>query len=185
MPPSRPNSARQTFVDSPATTDDPFMRVVPWLSSRYEFANGSFAGKGAEAASDAALLAAQAIAVLHSIGLYPRLPHLVRTKLSAWPDLPASALAKPAQGSALAVAMRDGIRRLPRSLPSALEPFGTHDGGFALHPGRAEAGLMCAAYHLLVETRPAWYAALGRPAPQIEANRAEQFGRQFLPLFVT
>lgn len=185
MPPSRPSSASQTVVASSATSNDPFMRIVPWLSSRYDFGSGSFMGKGEETRSDTALLAAQATAILQSIGLHPKLPHLVRAKLSAWPTMPAATLSKPAQGSPLTVATRDGIRRLPHALPSTLEPFGTRDGGFSLSPNHAEDGLMSAAYHLLVEARPAWYAALRRGVPKIEANLAEQLGRQFLPLFVT
>lgn len=185
MPPSRSNVASPSPVASPAATHDPFMRVVPWLSSRYDFGSGSFTGRGDEAQSDPALLAAQATAILHAIELYPKLPYLVRAKLAAWPVMPATALAKPAKGSALAAAVRDGIRQLPHDLSSALESFTTQDGGFSLNPSRTEAGQMSAAYHLLVEARPAWCAALGRGVPKIEAGLAEQLGRQFLPIFVT
>lgn len=170
---------------SAAVVDDVLLRLVPWLALRHDFADGSFVGKGEEQAVPAEFLTAQAAAILVALGLREKLPHIVRTKLDAWPSYTATELAKPASGTPLALAMRTRLSAGPAAFVRALGPFLSSDGGYMLRPGARSPGLVAAAHHLLVEVRPAWFALRNLPVPPIDEATSRHFLSQLFPAFST
>lgn len=170
---------------SAAAVDDVLLRLVPWLALRHDFADGSFVGKGEERTVPAEFLTAQAAAILVALGLREKLPHIVRTKLDAWPSCTATELAKPASGTPLARAMRIHLSADPDAFVRALGPFLSSDGGYMLRPGARNPGLVAAAHHLLVEVRPAWFALRNRPVPPIDEATRRHFLSQLFPAFST
>ena len=170
---------------SAAAVDDVLLRLVHWLALRHDFADGSFVGKGVEQSVPAEFLTAQAAAILVALGLREKLPHIVRTKLDAWPSYTAIELARPASGTPLALVMRTKLSADPAAFVRALAPFLSSDGGYMLKPGVRNPGLMAAAHHLLVEVRPAWFAFRNLPVPPVAEATSRHFLSQLVPAFST
>lgn len=181
------------FIAGPDITDDSsatavdgvLLRLVPWLALRHDFADGSFTGRGEERSVPPRFLTAQAAAILVALGLREKLPHIVRTKLDAWPSYAAAELAKPASGTPLALSMRSHLSSDPAVFVRALAPFSSSDGGYLLKPGMHNPGLISAAHHLLVEVRPAWFAVRNLPVPPVDEATSRHFLSQLVPAFST
>jgi hypothetical protein len=177
---------KRSFADTgSAAVDGVFLRLVPWLALRHDFADGSFLGKGDEQLASPAFLTAQARAILEAVGLKEKLPHIVRTKLDAWPPYTLAELAKPSVGTPLAVTTRASLGGEAADLAKALAPFFSSDGGYTLKPQGKRPGLMAAAHHLLVEVRPEWFALRDLPVPSVGDEAARHFLSQLLPSFST
>lgn len=173
--PSPPQTARHA-----TDIDERLLGLLPWLASRFDLSAGSFRGEGPERDSPPGLLAAQARDGLRALGIYERLPHVVRAKLGQWPELEAARLARPAEDSPLARALRPALGRSPAEFLARLAPHASCDFGYALLPDASSPGLMAAAHHLLVVARPGWFAARARPLPVLPASAVESLTERLL-----
>lgn len=183
MSAAQPERVSSSSVVSPDSIDGALACLVPWLASRYDFTQGCFSGEEGKGGEAVGIVTAQAVAILTRLDLYATLPHVVKVKFAAWPTLPDAQLAAPAKNSALAIATRDARKRTGPDFVRALAPFRTEDGGFSLHRDSPGRGMMAAAYHLLVEARPAWHEARRRPTPLFDQAEAERLAGRFLPTF--
>lgn len=149
--------------------DESLLPLLPWLASRFNMADGSFRGEGVERDAPPAFLSAQGRASLQALGIYARLPHIVRAKLDQWPPVESARLAGPAENSPLARALRlaPAGRSEALAFRLALRPYLSSDFGYTLRPEAGAPGLLAAAYHLLVVVRPAWFESRARPLPSV------------------
>lgn len=183
MSASPTSSSGHEITAQTGSIDDLLLRILPWLASRYEFTTGEFLDPQRADSRAAGITTAQAISILKAIDLYAALPHVIKIKLAARPELPEEALCALSQGSALAGVTHRNCLRDAAAFMRAVEPFATNDGGFSLEENFRGPGMMAAAHHLVLVARPAWYRARNRSVPHFDAEQAERFARRLLPVF--
>lgn len=180
-----PLPSSQSINARPLDDIDPcVLCLLPWLASRYSPVTGSFIGQGEELTTPPGILAAQALSIFNALGIGKELPYLVQRMLWSWPQQDPVALLAASDGSLLVARMRRAVTASPAAFATALRPSRSLDSGYTLEPLQNGYGLMASAYLLLVEIRPAWYAARGFSAPPtLSAPVLTQFSNQLLPVF--
>jgi hypothetical protein len=166
-----------------AEVEAAFLSVLPWLATRYDSVVGSFRGEGSEAETSHSVLTAQAAGTLNALGLYNRLPHVVRAKLASWPTVSEAALVATAAESALARSLRPALGKSPTELNSVLAAFASQDFGYALDRAPLLVGSVAAAHYLITEARPTWYRLHARPIPRVSEEAISHFIERLLPSF--
>lgn len=158
--------------------DEHLLGLLPWLASRFDLSDGSFRGEGGERDRTPEVLTAQGRACLQALGIHDRLPHVVRAKLDQWPEPPPALRA--AETGSLARTLRTSVKKNAADFQTALAPYSSPDGGYALKPRDGSPGSMAAAYQLLVVARPAWFAGHELPLPTLSAAVVEAFTERLL-----
>lgn len=179
--PTKPVKAASS---GPADIDGCVLCILPWLASRYSPVSGSFFGQGRELDTPPETLAAQALAIFQALGIREQLPYIIQRKLASFPPQSRQSLRDSFLDSPLDRKMRKAVAGDAAAFASALRSFCSVDSGYTLEPGQGGPGLMAAAYLLLVEARPAWYAHHGFAAPpKLGDDVVTKFSGQLLPVF--
>jgi hypothetical protein len=160
-----------------------FLSVLPWLATRYDSVVGSFRGEGSEAETSHSLLTAQAAGILNALGLYTRLPHVVRAKLASWPTVSEAALVATANESELVRSLRPVLGKSSVDVRSVLAAFASQDSGYALNHSQLTVGSLAAAHYLITEARPAWHRIHGQLVPSVSEEAIGHFIERLLPSF--